>query len=564
MSAERATKSLPLTEAVAFLHSFVQAAFVVFYTSWSTQSFNSISIILFLSHSAPASKLSTLALQHDQFATFWPALLSWFFNSSTSQQILAAPVLVSSPKGTISPHRPFRGLSRRSSMTSLSTTTSNNRTIYALAHPPPVVLPKVNRAKVVLQLHEVRATGRARPVFEIVPTACMAPKILRKSSHMIRKTTGYGPDDLVVVHADDYERPSTVHGAEHLEEDRPSRPILGAICHSRPSDAPTESRTEICLSDGSVWTCYASIGYYEFNMETENGLVIARWVARSKSVKRNKDLARPRRQSRELSPGSRRRFIFSVLSEDSEQHPKLGDLSSEELQVFHSYRLPPNSEEYKTINASDQMRALMITSSIWVALMEGWSQVVRADPTGRMLLAASRIGSQNSVLSSGSAASLQRPASWDIRTLPSWRKSSMRQASATASPRASMSSRPRSVSAGAYHPAKRRTTTSSNVDVEEPRQSLQTQVVSDEESDPEVDSDENTVIHEDPEEVEEAPAPQVEHKELKSVAREEQQDQTATPKPKKRNVAVRLLKRMACVKKIFRKRPLPWSKRGKR
>jgi len=273
--------------------------------------------------------------------------------------------------------------------------TSTRKTVYHIAHPAPVVLPKVNRPKLLLQLQELSDATRPTPAFEVVPSALLAPKLLRNSSRIVRGKTGYGLEDLIVFHAEDYRRPcsSSPGATQNHEDEEAPRIVLGAICHNilnqQNNVAPTITDTEIHLADGSQFSASRpSASYYEFTLLTPDGTSTkARWICRA----------------------GRQRFTFTLPLPDSTQHPKVGTLTSSNLTIFSTYKIPP---EGRVVDTSTLLFSLAVVSSIWVAFMEGWSALLSPDAGKNNLLSLCRRGSTNSLMSghtyNSSAGSLTR------------------------------------------------------------------------------------------------------------------------------------------------------------
>jgi hypothetical protein len=369
----------------------LRMALFVVYTSWQEHKFNSASILLLLLHLAPSAK--ALSSEHDDIPS-----LDLTTQILLAQTAVAHPALAqttSTPDTTSNPvsYKP----SRTSSMSSRLSKeyTSTRKTTYHIAHPPPVVLPKVNRPKLLLQLQELSDNTRPTPAFEVVPSAFLAPKLLRNSSRIVRGKTGYGLEDLIVFRAEDYCKQSSLPRATQSREDEEGpRIVLGAICHNivnqQNNVAPTITDTEIHLADGSQFSASRpSASYYEFNLLTSDGTSTkARWISRA----------------------GRQRFTFTLPLPDSTQHPKLGTLTSSNLTVFSTYKIPP--EPGLVVETSPQLYSLIVVSSIWVAFMEGWSALLSPDAGKNNLLSLCRRGSTNSLMSghtyNSSAGSLTR------------------------------------------------------------------------------------------------------------------------------------------------------------
>lgn len=270
-------------------------------------------------------------------------------------------------------------------------------TTYLLAHPPPLTSPTLRSAKLLLQLQEVRPTSRPRPAFEIVPAASLVPKLFRRSSRIVREKTGYGTDDMLILHAEDYEKPVTSHKRDNTEEDYSSRTHYGAICHHlvpQPHGDKALKETELHLADGTTWKAqYISSTCYEFTLQTEGeDHTVVRWTSRISGTS-----TRSRRSSQRRTLSTRKRFIFTLMDGET-RHPALGALQ-DELSIFDTYRIS-HGENTEIVTISEQLRSLMLVSGVWVIFMENWSPYVRQDQSGTSLLSI-RSGSANSLLSVG-------------------------------------------------------------------------------------------------------------------------------------------------------------------
>ena len=202
-----------------FIARVLRVALLVVYTSWHDRKFNSTSILLRLLHLAPSAKLTApLSSEYEDkpsldLTTLIPPTHTLCTHPKSTQS--------TSTSGSITPPASYEP-SRKSSMSSHlpKEYTSTRKTVYHIAHPAPVVLPKVNRPKLLLQLQELSDATRPTPAFEVVPSALLAPKLLRNSSRIVRGKTGYGLEDLIVFHAEDYRRPcSSSPGATQARED---------------------------------------------------------------------------------------------------------------------------------------------------------------------------------------------------------------------------------------------------------------------------------------------------------------------------------------------------------
>ncbi|KAB8213762.1 hypothetical protein BDV33DRAFT_49069 [Aspergillus novoparasiticus] len=272
---------------------------------------------------------------------------------------------------------------------------SRPKTIYQLAHPASHARHKRLRLrpKLLLQLQRVSQTPRPLPVLDVLPSTVFLPRLSRKFPTIFRGKKGLGPNDLIIVTSDLYERSGRDIADKYLssdEEHGEHREVVATICQLLKEDALSKGKAEICLNYGPVWEATPlPNGSYEFVANTENGIQILRWVLRG---------ARNRRVS--APPGTTpkadtKRFTFSVINPSTRRHPVIATMARNHLEIFDEYAMPtasglplsPTSTmsvisddsemdaslDKKVIETDDNLRTLIIITSIWVAFREGWS-----------------------------------------------------------------------------------------------------------------------------------------------------------------------------------------------
>ncbi|KAE8148776.1 hypothetical protein BDV25DRAFT_130947 [Aspergillus avenaceus] len=284
---------------------------------------------------------------------------------------------------------------------------SRPKTSYQLAHPASHARHKrlKLRPKLLLQLQRVSQTPRPLPVLDVLPSNVFLPGLSRKFPTIFRGKKGLGPNDLIVVTSDLYERTGGDIGEKFLspdEEHNDHREVVATICQLLKEDALSKGKAEICLNHGPVWEATPlPNGSYEFVANTENGIQILRWVLRG---------ARNRRVS--APPGTTpqadtKRFTFSVINPNTRRHPVVASMTRNHLEVFDEYAMPTTSGpplsptsgmsvisddsemdaalERKVMTTDDDLRTLIVVTSIWVAFREGWSHNFRYDDTAMTL-----------------------------------------------------------------------------------------------------------------------------------------------------------------------------------
>ncbi|KAB8074100.1 hypothetical protein BDV29DRAFT_174190 [Aspergillus leporis] len=308
----------------------------------------------------------------------------------------ASPVAsVVSSDGEYSMAGTVLGHSRNARPQAVRKHSSRPKTSYQLAHPANNARHKRLRLrpKLLLQLQRVSQTPRPSPVLDVLPSTVFLPRLSRKFPTIFRGKKGLGPNDLIIVTSDLYERTGGDIADRYLspdEEHGEHREVVATICQLLKEDSLSKGKAEICLNYGPVWEATPlPNGSYEFVANTENGVQILRWVLRG---------ARNRRVS--APPGTTlqadtKRFTFSVIDPNTRRHPVIATMARNHLEVFDEYAMPTSSGppfsptsamsvisddsemdaslDKKVIATDDNLRTLIIITSIWVAFREGWS-----------------------------------------------------------------------------------------------------------------------------------------------------------------------------------------------
>ncbi|KAI4240453.1 MAG: hypothetical protein L6R40_005164 [Gallowayella cf. fulva] len=280
---------------------------------------------------------------------------------------------------------------------------SQSRTSYQLAHPPPSARHRQRfrlRPKTLLQLQEVSAASRPIPILDVLPSILFAPRLAWRVPRILQNKHGMGLDDLVIVNSHrQTSAPTTPEGSpRQVDEDGPTdREIIAAICQSNPTENNGQCRTEIRFAHDYSWTATAlRSGAYEFVSHSPGGTrSIARWV--------------PKRENRSAEGAGKLdlpdpRFRFSLIDARSRRHPVIANMSRHSIDIYDRYSLPlsprtfphqgnPESfgppspcmeigkiedverdEVCKTMVETDnQLRTMITVTGIWVAFCEQWS-----------------------------------------------------------------------------------------------------------------------------------------------------------------------------------------------
>ncbi|KAL9010286.1 MAG: hypothetical protein Q9173_004766 [Seirophora scorigena] len=282
---------------------------------------------------------------------------------------------------------------------------SQSKTSYQLAHPPPTVKHWHRlriRPRILLQLRQITSTSQPAPVINVLPSILFAPRLARKVPQVFQGKQGLGLDDLVFVR-------SQMQDVDIMTEDRPpddikeedsnDHEIVAAICQPKRRDDNGMSRTEIRFSHGLSWKAIAlRSGAYEFvSHERGETRSIARWVPkREGNAEGNTGLQNP-------GKSTGHRFKFSLIDSRSRRHPVIATMSRQSIDIFDRYTMPTmpqrthkytdaeslysaDFEGYdrtevgecdkacKTaIEIDDDLRTMIAITGIWVAFCEGWS-----------------------------------------------------------------------------------------------------------------------------------------------------------------------------------------------
>ncbi|KAJ4330904.1 hypothetical protein N0V95_009978 [Ascochyta clinopodiicola] len=274
------------------------------------------------------------------------------------------------------------------------------KTSYIIAHPPPTVHPRSKlhiRPKVQLQLHQVLASQRPKPVYEVIPFALLAPRSTRRLARNFNTRERLGHNDLLVVKAAAYGHTDEDHQSD--DERWGSRDVIGVICPGKTERGQVISHTEICMDDGtSRWEVTPMPnGGYEFNTLDEHGLAKkARWVVKPPTSRRISGLS----VNTQLSPGlppakDDAKWNFSTISSHSRRHPVVASMTRTRIDVNDAYVMPaitqpstPNAQipaspaltpasidansfldavDRSPIKTEETLRRFIVVSGIWVS-----------------------------------------------------------------------------------------------------------------------------------------------------------------------------------------------------
>lgn len=318
-------------------------------------------------------------------------------NSPTSTDDMVpeeAPTVAESRNSSVECSGPPKARTRRRS--------SQSRTTYQLAHPPPAARQRQRfrlRPKTLLQLQRVTNASRPIPLFDVLPSILFAPRLSWRVPRILQNRQGLGLDDLVFVQSQprtslssDPERsPWNVEQGEKTDQE-----IVAAICQSSPTERNGQCRTEIRFSHGPTWKATSlQNGAYEFVSQGQGGSQsIARWVPK------REDLKSEGAGSSERLELAASKFRFSLIDVKSRRHPVIANMSKQSIDVYDRYTVPcspqatpgqGNTESFEqvgsvngeeiddgecnkpcktVIETDDDLRTLIAITGVWVAFCE--------------------------------------------------------------------------------------------------------------------------------------------------------------------------------------------------
>ncbi|KFZ19313.1 hypothetical protein V501_00718 [Pseudogymnoascus sp. VKM F-4519 (FW-2642)] len=275
-------------------------------------------------------------------------------------------------------------------------------TSYYLAHPAPTLTQKQRllhiRPKLLLQLQQLSADARPRPMVDVISSSTFVPRLSKKFPNLYRGSGELKINDVMIVRSDDYDALDEDKEVESVvEEAARDRDVLAVICQVPKGDLGT---VEICLEDGARWTAGpSSKGVLEL-VKTDpltGERTIGRWVPRGTS--RRNSLQTPARGAA-AAGGAEPRYQFSFIDPSTRRHPILATLTQGTLKISDTYSPVANSEEEhppvssrtsldgveqgdsdsnvtvsvdrKVLTVYEEQRLLIEVSAVWVALKQGW------------------------------------------------------------------------------------------------------------------------------------------------------------------------------------------------
>ena len=288
-------------------------------------------------------------------------------------------------------------------------------TSFQLAHPPPTTKHKQRfkvRPKVLLQLRQISESRSPVPVLEVLPSVFCGARLLRRFPRVINGRNGLGPDDLIVVNSQNYEASEKGDGkGDDISDDEnnDSREVVAAICQPVKAESYDHARSEISFANGVTWTgCGLANGGYQFTTVDELGIETrARWVPKNGKHNRKGSYSPvPSIVNLSEKKVSERNFKFSILVPNARRHPVIASLDRHSIDIvdryaipsspvltpapaspvcesattdrsMHSYFQEPSTVPGTILDTDDDLRTLALVTGIWVAFVEGWSDVFK-------------------------------------------------------------------------------------------------------------------------------------------------------------------------------------------
>ncbi|KAL1959334.1 hypothetical protein VTO42DRAFT_2521 [Malbranchea cinnamomea] len=276
------------------------------------------------------------------------------------------------------------------------------KTSFRFAHPPPSSRTKLLRIRprLLLQLHKVSLTTRPTPTLDVVPSSLFGSQRVARKSGISKDCPG--SSDLIVVPSENYA--ATTSGVDdnsissddgHTDQ---RKPVARLVCRSRKDDARTIGVVETYTAKETRWEVTSlPSGGYEFVTTDEHGVrQCVRWVVRTKLNRQNSSFA----TGAGGAADDGKRFTFSIIDPRTRRHPIIAWMSRTGIDILDQYSLsvgnrsagsPPSTasshvdqstEDQTTVETDDQLRILIITTGIWIAFREGWSENPHAASDG--------------------------------------------------------------------------------------------------------------------------------------------------------------------------------------
>ncbi|KAH7396570.1 hypothetical protein DE146DRAFT_614141 [Phaeosphaeria sp. MPI-PUGE-AT-0046c] len=284
---------------------------------------------------------------------------------------------------------------------------SRPKTSYVCARPARPINKLHLRPKVILQLHQVIASQRPKPTYEVIPFSLLPPRSTRRLARTFNTRDKLCPNDLLVVKAEEYG--SIDDETKTDEECWGSRDVVGVICPAKGD----KGVTDICMDDGaSRWeVTNMPNGGFEFNTTNDHGLTLkARWVLKPPIARRVSAMSTSSHMSPSLAPvQDDKKYTFSTISASTRRHPIIATMTRSRIDIMDSYTMPsaaspptpgsllhtqtpaltPTSinadsffpNEQLPIQTDDALRRFILVTGVWVASQTDCTSNASQPPT---------------------------------------------------------------------------------------------------------------------------------------------------------------------------------------
>ncbi|EOA91994.1 uncharacterized protein SETTUDRAFT_73979, partial [Exserohilum turcica Et28A] len=268
-----------------------------------------------------------------------------------------------------------------------------SKTSFNIARPVNTRSKLHSRPKVHLQLHQLIASKRPKPAYDVVPFSSIPQRSARRLATSFNTRDKLGSHDLLVVKAGPY---SSEDEQERSDEHQWNPSDVIGVLSTRKCDKSVTETTDICLNDGLSRWSVADMpnGGYEFTNADEHGLTLkVRWVLKPGHTRRSSMSAAPSTATDD------KKFTFSTIAPDSRRHPIIATMTRSRIDVMDTYTIPSasssatpsvpsythspsttpsiNSESFADdltdklpLVTTESIRNLILVTGVWVASKE--------------------------------------------------------------------------------------------------------------------------------------------------------------------------------------------------
>ena len=283
---------------------------------------------------------------------------------------------------------------------------SKTKSSYPLCQPPPSKNRFQARRRILLQLRKPNAGCRPSPFLEVFPEQSLARTLSKRRPRKQSEARTISYDNLIVYGCEKY---NTNHshagdgGGSAKEEALDQRETMARIRQSLTGNPDTNIRAIISIRQEHWIVSVLEKGGYEFTSSDEHGVATtARWLP--KVAKRRATTSLHTRSGAEQSL-SQRKFKFVLVNPCSRQHPVVGYMDHQKIDIVDQYLIPDSSSLSTTppsssplvstgetgdrdscftfpppntvVDTSEHTRMLILVTGVWVALSQGWTESMK-------------------------------------------------------------------------------------------------------------------------------------------------------------------------------------------